>query len=66
MTSTSKNFITVTEGMSGFFAVHIWYNHEDGGFWEPYDTGYGRYATRERAEVEAREWARETGMEYRA
>ena len=62
-----KNFITVTEGMSGFFAVHMWLNEEDdfGPFWEPYDTGYGRYATRDGAEVEALEWAHQTGMEYR-
>ena len=62
-----KNFITVTEGMSGFFAVHMWLNEEEdfGPFWEPYDTGIGRYATREEAEVEARRWAEETEMEYR-
>lgn len=62
-----KEFITVTEGMSGFFAVHMWYNTEDEdfGFWEPYDTGMGRYATREEAEVEARKWAEDMEMEYR-
>ena len=63
----TKNFITVTQGMSGWFAVHMWYNEEDldFGFWEPYDTGMGRYATREEAVVEAKEWADQTGMEYR-
>lgn len=63
-----KNFITVTEGMSGFFAVHMWLNEEDEEFpfWEPYDTGMGRYATREQAEAEALEWADQTAMEYKA
>lgn len=63
----TKEFITVTEGMSGFFAVHMWLNEEEdfGSFWEPYDTGIGRYSTRESAELEARQWAEETGMEYR-
>ena len=63
----TKEFITVTEGMSGFFAVHMWLNEEDFEipFWEPYDTGMGRYATRESAELEAHQWAEETGMEYR-
>lgn len=63
----TKYFITVTEGMSGFFAVHMWLNEEEdfGPFWEPYVTGMGRYATREEAEVEAIEWAENTGMEYR-
>jgi hypothetical protein len=62
-----KSFITVTEGMSGWFAVHMWLNEEEdfGPFWEPYDTGYARYTTREAAEDEAREWADQTGMEYR-
>jgi hypothetical protein len=64
----TKRFITVTEGMSGFFAVHMWLNQEEdcGDFWEPYDSGIGRYATREEAEVEARQWAEMEGMEYRA
>ena len=64
----TKDFITVTEGMSGFFAVHMWLNEEEdfGPFWEPYDTGYGRYNTREEAEVEAKAWAGEVGYEYRA
>ena len=63
----TKEFITVTEGISGFFAVHMWLNEEEdfGPFWEPYDTGMGRYATREEAMVEALAWADETGMEYR-
>lgn len=63
----TKDFITVTEGMSGFFAVHMWLNEEEdfGPFWEPYDTGYGRYNTREEAEREAREWSMESGYEYR-
>lgn len=63
----TKNFITVTEGMSGFFAVHMWYNTEDFeyGFWEPYDTGIGRYANRELAVIEAKEWAEMEGLEYR-
>lgn len=62
-----KNFITVTEGMSGFFAVRMWLNEEEdfGPFWEPYETGMGRYATREEAEVEAKEWADQTAMELR-
>lgn len=63
----TKNFITVTEGMNGFFAVHMWLNEEEdfGPFWEPYNTGIGRYATRLEAEREAKQWAKETGMEYR-
>ena len=62
-----KNFITTTQGMGGFFAVHMWLNEEEdfGPFWEPYETGMGRYATREEAIANARVWANQTGMEYR-
>lgn len=63
----TKHFITTTEGVSGFFAVHMWLNEEEdfGPFWEPYDTGFGRYETREEAIAEAQNWARMEGMEYR-
>lgn len=57
-----KTFITLTQGMSGWFAVMYWWNPE--GFWEPYDTGIGRYATPDLAETEAQNWAKEEGLEY--
>lgn len=61
-------FITVTHGMSGYFAVHMWWNNtgEGGlpGFWEPYNTGIGRYRTKEEAAVEAKEWAEAEGTRY--
>jgi len=62
----TKHFITVTKGMSGFFAVHMWRNDEEdfGPFWEPYETGLGRYETREEAEREALLWAENMEMEY--
>ena len=63
-----SNFITVTQGMSGWFAVEMWYNNEDYadyGFWEPWQTGVGRYATREQAIVEAKDWANDCDLEYR-
>lgn len=60
-----KDYITVTQGMSGYFAVHIWWNPELGGFPEPYNTGFGRYKDRESAVAEAKQWAEEEEMEYR-
>ncbi len=57
-----KSFITTTQGMSGFFAVHVWWNPE--GFWEPWDTGIGRYSTEERAIEEAQSWAENADLEY--
>lgn len=53
--------ITITHGASGFFAVHYWWNPEDGGFPEPYNTGFGRYPMTPEGELqaiqEARHWA---------
>jgi hypothetical protein len=60
------NFITVMQGGSGWFAVEMWYNNQDDyGFWEPWQTGIGRYATREQAIVEAKQWAEDCDLEYR-
>jgi len=61
-------FITVTSGISGYFAVMLWWNDEDGedeGFWEPWNTGIGRYATRAEAEKEARYWADLEELEFK-
>ena len=63
MTEDRSNFITVTQG-SLWFAVMYWWNKEYNGFWEPWDTGYGRYATKEEAIVEAKEWAEDIGVRY--
>lgn len=56
------HFITVTQGIAGFFAVEMWWNSDLGGFWEPYESGLGRYRTRREAEAEARVWARNEGL----
>lgn len=56
--------ITITQGMSGYFAVMVWWNPDMGGFWEPYDTGTGRYSTAADAEPEAMQWARDEGIKY--
>jgi hypothetical protein len=55
---------TTTKGMSGFFAVRIWFNPDMGGFEEPEDTGIGRYRTLEEAVHEATEQAQAEGIPY--
>ena len=59
-------WVTVTEGMSGYFAVIMWMNNEDAKypFPEPWDTGYGRYQYRENAMMEAEEIAEMEGLPY--
>ncbi len=60
--SPPKYWISVTSGMSGFFAVMLW----DGmGYPEPWDTGFGRYRTSAEAEQEGRDWAEAEGLEFK-
>ena len=62
----SERYMTISQGISGcWFAVLVWKNPDMGGFYEPYDTGVGRYATPDEAEKEARMWAADEGVEFR-
>jgi len=56
--------ITVTSGISGYFAVMIWWNPEMGGFAEPYQTGIGRYRSKSEAEIEGRRWAKDEELPF--
>lgn len=59
-----STYITTTSGMSGYFAVQVWWN-PDPGFWEPYQTGVGRYSKIGQAISEAMQWAEAEGMKYK-
>lgn len=67
--SAHEPFITTASGMSGFFAVMMWWNdereHGNPLFWEPWTTGIGRYSTKEEAEVEGRQWAEAEEVEFK-
>lgn len=63
--TSKKPFITTTHAISGYFAVCIWWNTDMDGFWEPWNTGIGRYATKEEAVTEAKQWAKAEELEYR-
>lgn len=60
-----SNYVTTTHGGAGWFAVQMWWNPEMNGFWEPWQTGIGRYVTREEAVAEGRDWAEVEGLEFR-
>lgn len=67
MSIKPANFITTAQGMRGFFAVMYWWNDEDypeDAFWEPWETGFGRYATEDKAIEEAQTWAEAEDLEY--
>lgn len=59
-------FITVTKGGSGYFAVMMWWAPEHGGFWEPWETGIGRYEEKWKAISEAKVWAEAEEIEFQA
>lgn len=59
-----KPYITISSGMSGWFAVMLWYAPQHGGFWEPWETGFGRWETRDEAIEEGRDWAEAEEMEF--
>lgn len=62
----TKSYITISRGIAGWFAVQMWWNTMDGdGFWEPWNTGFGRYATKEEAIEEGKEWAEAEELEFR-
>lgn len=58
------SYITTTSGVSGFFAVCMWWN-PDPGFWEPWQTGVGRYGDHKDAIKEAKEWAEAEELKYK-
>jgi len=51
--------ITVTHGMSGWFAICAVEVEDDeiGRYWDVQQSGIGRYATREEALREAKQWS---------
>jgi hypothetical protein len=51
------NFITVTFGIKGWFAVEYWWNQEDGGFWEPWTSFEVGHADKAKAEEDAKNWS---------
>ena len=62
---TATHISVTGPAMSGYFAVMVWWNPENGGFWEPWQTGIGRYPFKDLAIREAKAWAEAEGMEYR-
>lgn len=57
-----KPYVTITQGMSGFFAVYVWWNPD--GFHEPWKTGIGRFPSALLAEPEAMQIAEEEDIPY--
>jgi len=56
-------FITVTQGMRGWFAVKLWWNPD--GFWEPWSTSEDTFIDAKAAEPDGIAWAEAEGLEFR-
>ena len=62
-TSMPDEYITVTHGMSGYFAVLIKYYLKDG-FHDVHSTGIGRYKLKSEAVIEAKQWSEVEELPY--
>lgn len=57
--------VNIESAMSGYFAtLYRWTEDPTGGFYEPYDTGMGRYETWDGANAEGERWAKEIGCKF--
>lgn len=66
MIDRKPSYITVMSSMGGWKALLLTWNPDHGGFYEPYQTGLGAYATREEAVSEAKWWAENEGLEFKS
>jgi hypothetical protein len=60
-------YVTVYCPIAGWKAVLMWLNNEEpdlGPFWEPWNTGFFAFATREEAVIDAKAWADAEGIPF--
>ena len=65
--SSRNHQISVTHGMSGYFAVmmaEFYCAATDDWTWEPWNSGFGRYDTTEPAMAEGRVWAEQEDIPF--
>jgi len=61
-------YITVTQGLRGYFAVMVWWNAEEDDcapFWEPWQSSPCSFNKREQAVEDAKFWAEAEGIAYK-
>jgi hypothetical protein len=56
--------VNLTPAMSGYFATLYRWTEEHGGYYEPWETGLGRYPTWEGANAEGARWAADLGVAF--
>ena len=65
MNQEHPDYVTITHGMRGFFAVYMMWNEDLGGFYEHYETGIGSYKTSSDAVPEAMQWAQAERVKFK-
>jgi hypothetical protein len=58
-----KPFVSVYMPIAGWKAIVYSWDTEFG-FWEPWETGSFAYITKAEAIVDAKQWAKDTGLEF--
>lgn len=64
MNLKETGYISVYKPIAGWKAIQYCWNHEYGGFWEPYQTSDFAYATKEQAISNAKAWAKEIDLPF--
>ena len=62
--SEHPHFITIYKPIAGWKAVEYWWNPDMEGFWEPGQTGFSAWPSRELAELDAKGWAEAEDLPY--
>ena len=58
------SFITVYRPVAGWKSVQYWWNLEEGGFWEPWQTAAYAFNTEEQAIADGLIWAEAEGIPF--
>ena len=57
-------FVTTYLPVAGWKAVYYWWNPDQGGFWEPWQTSDFAFATEDEAEAYGKGWAESEEISY--
>lgn len=60
----STGFVSIYKPIAGWKAIHMWWNPEMGGFWEPYETSPFAFNTEQKAYEFSQQWAEELEIPY--
>ncbi len=65
MLDPHPDYVTVTHGMRGYYAVYLKWTEDNGGFYEPWNTSDLSFKHHKSAVIEAKAWAKADGVAYK-